>query len=102
MAKQKGKAPPTVAPPAVAPPREDRKLSAETMAGLEKLRTGDDTPERAAAVWKLMSGGGGLRDFGVRHDFAREHGLTRSGVGGPPVWVNPADGSEMVHVPGGS
>jgi serine/threonine-protein kinase len=95
----KRKTAPAVAP---RPPVEDKKRSAETMAALDKLRYEKDGATKRRDAWLLVTGAAALRDFGVLHDFALEHGLIRSCEDGEKVWTNPVDGSEMVWIPGGS
>jgi serine/threonine-protein kinase len=92
--------------------RPDDYPSAQLLAELMQLPGVADEPRRALRAWQIVTAAAGNADFPVLLDFAMEHGLVvafdsvpaRSRRGPPvpnPVWVNPADGSEMVWIPAG-
>ena len=92
--------------------RQDDYPSAELLAELMRLPAVADERRRALRAWQIVTAAAGNADFPVLLDFALEHGLVvaldsvtgrlRRGPPVPnPVWVNPADGVEMVWIPAG-
>ena len=75
------------------------------LATLETLRFTTDLDKRRRRSWDVMVRAAELADYPVLCDYALEHGLIQSlevSRDKPnPLWVNPADGSEMVWIPPG-
>jgi serine/threonine-protein kinase len=79
---------------------------------LDRVRQQPASKERTSQAWRLIGQAYGNDDLAVLLDRAMEHGLisscedawqsARQSRGGHYfVWVNPADGSEMVWIPAG-
>ncbi len=86
--------------------------SSAQLAELDRLRHETPSKERSGRTWRLIGQAFGNDDLPVVLDFALEKGLVQScedaGQNRSPgkaarylVWLNPADGSEMVWIPAG-
>ncbi len=92
--------------------RRDAPPSSGVLGDLDDLRHRRAGPERTRRAWQLVGRAYGSADLPLVLDFALEHGLVTSCEDAwqearrarPPrylLWVNPADGSEMIWIPAG-
>jgi serine/threonine-protein kinase len=80
--------------------------AAKALLDLRSLLAVPATAERHAAAWRLVTAACGHPDFHAVLDFATENELVAACQAADPgapaaTWTNPADGSEMVWIPGG-
>jgi serine/threonine-protein kinase len=91
---------------------QDAYPSSEVFAELDGLRHSRPGKKRSQRVWQLVGRVYGNSDFAMVLDFVVEHGLVNSCEDAWQaalrdkgtrylVWVNPADGSEMIWIPAG-